>query len=116
MRKAFQEHGLPERLRGDNGRPQQNGWLERMHRVPKAETARPPAANRCQQQTRFDRFRDEYNQVRPHEALAGEAVGLVEVVEGVEEEAVADPVPRPQGGTAGRRPVANQAALEADRA
>ena len=51
------------------GKPQQNGRHERMHRVLKAETARPPAANRRQQQVRFDRFRDEYNQVRPHEAL-----------------------------------------------
>ena len=41
-----------------------------MHRVLKAETARPAAANRRRQQERFDRFRDEYNLVRPHEALA----------------------------------------------
>ena len=56
------------------GKPQQNGRHERKHRVLRVETARPPAAN-CRQQVRFDRFRDEYNQVRPHEALAGEAVG-----------------------------------------
>ena len=29
----------------------------------------PPAANRRAQQRAFDRFRREYNQVRPHEAL-----------------------------------------------
>ena len=93
LQKVFREHGLPERLRSDNGspfasvgtgrlsklaawwlklgigleriqpgKPQQNGRHERMHRVLKAETAR--------QQERFDRFRDEYNLVRPHEALA----------------------------------------------
>lgn len=53
----------------DPGRPQQNGRHERMHRVLKAETARPPAENHRRQQERFDRFRDEYNQERPHEAL-----------------------------------------------
>lgn len=46
------------------------GPHERMHRVLKVETARPPAANRRRQQVRFDRFRDEYNQVRPHGARA----------------------------------------------
>ena len=75
LQKVFREHGLPERLRSDNGspfasvgaggpsklaawwlklgieleriqpgKPQQNGRPERMHRVLKAETARPPAA------------------------------------------------------------------------
>jgi len=51
------------------GKPQQNGRHERMHRTLKAETARPPAKNRQGQQRRFDRFCDEYNQERPHEAL-----------------------------------------------
>jgi putative transposase len=32
--------------------------------------AQPPAANRREQQRALDRFRREYNQVRPHEALA----------------------------------------------
>ncbi len=35
----------------------------------KQETATPPAANRRAQQRAFDRFRREYNEVRPHEAL-----------------------------------------------
>jgi hypothetical protein len=35
----------------------------------KAETARPPAQDRRRQQKRFDRFRQEYNQERPHEGL-----------------------------------------------
>lgn len=50
--------------------PEQNGRHERMHRTLKAETTRPPAANLQAQQTRFNRFRIEYNEVRPHEALA----------------------------------------------
>lgn len=53
----------------DPGQPQQNGRHERMHRTLKAETSRPPAANPHQQQRRFDRFRQAYNQERPHEAL-----------------------------------------------
>lgn len=51
------------------GKPQQNGRHERMHRTLKAETTRPPAANRNRQQHKFDRFRREYNDERPHEAL-----------------------------------------------
>ena len=97
---AFRDHGLPERIRSDNGapfasraiaglsrlsvwwmklgivperiqagHPEQNGRHERMHRTLKQETATPPAANRRAQQRSFDRFRCEYNQVRPHEAL-----------------------------------------------
>jgi transposase InsO family protein len=53
----------------DPGQPQQNGRHERMHRTLKAETSRPPAPNLRQQQRRFDRFRQDYNQERPHEAL-----------------------------------------------
>jgi putative transposase len=51
------------------GKPQQNGRHERMHRTLKQETASPPAANRRAQQERFDQFRQEYNEERPHEAL-----------------------------------------------
>jgi hypothetical protein len=57
------------RERNRLGSPQDNPRHERMHRVLKAETARPPAANIAAQQERFDAFRQEYNQVRPHEAL-----------------------------------------------
>jgi transposase InsO family protein len=53
----------------DAGHPEQNGRHERMHRTLKAETTRPPGANLLQQQERFDRFREEFNEVRPHEAL-----------------------------------------------
>lgn len=51
------------------GKPQQNGRHERMHRTLKAETAQPPAADLPSQQRAFDRFRDDFNNERPHEAL-----------------------------------------------
>lgn len=51
--------------------PQQNGAHERMHRDLKRETAHPPAASACAQQARFDHFRREYNQERPHDGLNG---------------------------------------------
>ncbi len=101
FRRLFQEFGLPERIRTDNGvpfatvslarlstlsawfirlgilpeliepgKPQQNGRHERMHRTLKAEATRPPAANRRAQQLVFNSFRDEYNNERPHEAIA----------------------------------------------
>jgi transposase InsO family protein len=57
----------PERIKP--GHPEQNGRHERMHRTLKAETARPPAANRRAQQEAFDRFRQQFNEERPHEAL-----------------------------------------------
>lgn len=100
FRRLFQEYGLPERIRTDNGvpfatvslarlstlsawwvrlgvlpdliepgKPQQNGRHERMHRTLKAEATRPPSAAMRSQQQRFDRFRAEFNEVRPHEAL-----------------------------------------------
>jgi putative transposase len=101
LERLFQEYGLPEILRTDNGvpfatgalgrlsqlsawwirlgiypeliepaHPEQNGRHERMHRTLKRAPARPPAPTRRRQQQRFDLFRDEYNAVRPHEALA----------------------------------------------
>jgi len=51
------------------GQPQQNGRHERMHRTLKQEAASPPASSRRAQQERFDQFRGEYNEERPHEAL-----------------------------------------------
>ncbi len=97
--RVFQEFGLPERIRTDNGvpfassalgrlsqlsiwwiklgilpdliepaSPQQNGRHERMHKDLKAETTIPPAATRAAQQRRFNRFRSDFNEVRPHEA------------------------------------------------
>ena len=58
---------IPERIRP--GHPEQNGSHEQFHRVLKAETTRPPAANCSAQQQRFRRFMREYNEERPHEAL-----------------------------------------------
>jgi putative transposase len=57
----------PERIA--LGHPEQNGSLEQFHSVLKADTTRPPAATAAAQQRRFARFRREYNQERPHEAL-----------------------------------------------
>jgi putative transposase len=51
------------------GCPGENGRHERMHRTLKQETSAPPAASPAEQQCRFDRFRVEFNEVRPHEAL-----------------------------------------------
>ena len=58
----------PERI--EPGQPQQNGRHERMHKTLKQETASPPAATLVDQQRSFDRFRHDFNDVRPHEALA----------------------------------------------
>ena len=58
---------VPERI--EAGHPEQNGRHERMHRTLKQEVAQPPAANWREQQRAMERFRQEYNQVRPHEAL-----------------------------------------------
>jgi putative transposase len=100
FRRAFEEYGLPNIIRSDNGvpfattalgrlsllsvwwirlgiipeliqpaHPEQNGRHERMHRTLKAEATRPPSGNLRAQQVRFNRFRAEYNDERPHEAL-----------------------------------------------
>jgi transposase InsO family protein len=96
---AFREHGLPEVIRSDNGRPfaglgfgglsqlavwwiklgirperirpgkpQENGRHERMHLTLK-ETSKPAEQTLRGQQRRFDAFRQEFNEQRPHEAL-----------------------------------------------
>jgi transposase InsO family protein len=95
---AFREHGLPQAIRTDNGapfassavgglsrlavwwiklgitperiqagHPEQNGRHERMHRTLKQDVQ--PAQDWRSQQRELDRFRCDYNQVRPHEAL-----------------------------------------------
>jgi len=51
------------------GNPQDNGSHERMHKTLKAECCKPASANRRAQQQRFDRWRREFNEVRPHESL-----------------------------------------------
>jgi transposase InsO family protein len=95
---AFREYGLPQAIRTDNGapfasaalgglsrlavwwiklgivperieagHPEQNGRHERMHRTLKLDLRL--AEDRRAQQRELDRFRHDYNQVRPHEAL-----------------------------------------------
>lgn len=59
------------------GHPEQNGSHEQFHAVLKTATARPPAATRRGQQCRFDRFRVEYNEERPHEALDNRVPAMV---------------------------------------
>jgi putative transposase len=58
---------LPERSRVAS--PQDNGRHERMHLTLKEATLKPPERNPRRQQESFDRFREEYNHERPHEAL-----------------------------------------------
>ena len=52
------------------GHPEQNGTHERMHLTLKKEATRPAGKNLLQQQSKFDSFIDEYNNERPHEAIA----------------------------------------------
>src|SRR5271156_1212544 len=66
---------VPERIAA--GHPEQNGRHERMHRTLKQETASPPSADARAQQRSFDRFRREYNEERPHEALAMETPSAI---------------------------------------
>lgn len=97
---VFEEYGVPDAIRMDNGapfasaglaglthlsvwwmrlgirmeriqpgHPEQNGRHERMHLTLKQDTSRPPKNNILQQQERFDEFRQEFNEARPHEAL-----------------------------------------------
>ncbi len=51
------------------GHPQQNGRHERMHLTLKKEATKPAAGNFLQQQARFDKFIEVFNNERPHEAL-----------------------------------------------
>ena len=57
----------PERIAP--GCPQQNPRHERMHRTLKAATASPPKGNMSAQQRAFNRFKVEYNQIKPHQSL-----------------------------------------------
>lgn len=53
----------------EKGHPEQNGQHERMHRTLAEEAANPPAATYSLQQRALLRFAEEFNHVRPHEAL-----------------------------------------------
>jgi transposase InsO family protein len=68
---------LPDLI--EPGKPQQNGRHERMHRTLKAETTKPPAGNLTAQQRKFNRFREEFNFERPHEALDQETPASIYV-------------------------------------
>jgi len=61
-----------QHVRIEPGRPQQNGIHERMHRTLKRHATQPPEANMTAQQRRFDAFVEEFNHVRPHQALGQE--------------------------------------------
>jgi transposase InsO family protein len=64
---------VPERI--EAGHPEQNGRHERMHRTLKLDLR--PAQDWRGQQLELDRFRHDYNEVRPHEALAMQTPGSV---------------------------------------
>jgi putative transposase len=51
------------------GNPQQNGRHERMHRTLKLEATKPARNNLLQQQETFDKFREQFNFERPHQAI-----------------------------------------------
>ncbi len=55
-------------IRIEPGRPQQNGIHERMHRTLKGEATKPAQATNAAQQKKFDVFRREFNDLRPHQA------------------------------------------------
>lgn len=58
-------------VRSRPGCPQDNGGHERMHSDVRADVQAKPAANRQEQQRVIDRWRQEFNRVRPHQALSG---------------------------------------------
>jgi len=58
---------IPERI--EKGCPQQNGRHERMHRTLKNDVLDQIAKNLKEQDKRFDIFRYDYNNYRPHESL-----------------------------------------------
>ena len=58
-------------VRSRPGCPQDNGAHERMHRDMSADLQAFPAGSRLSEQRACDRWRVEFNRVRPHEALGG---------------------------------------------
>jgi putative transposase len=59
------------------GHPEQNGRHERMHLTLKKEATKPAARNFLQQQARFDRFIQVFNDERPHQALNMQCPGEI---------------------------------------
>lgn len=66
---------LPELI--EPGKPQQNGRHERLHKTLKAEATKPAAGSLAAQQRKFNRFREEFNHERPHEALDQQTPGAI---------------------------------------
>jgi transposase InsO family protein len=64
-------------LRSRPGCPQDNGGHERMHRDIADDLQSLPAGSMAEEQRACDRWRLEFNNVRPHEALAGQTPGEV---------------------------------------
>ena len=64
-----------ERIKPSN--PQQNGRHERMHLTLKQAATKPASFNFLQQQERFERFQQVYNNERPHQALGGQYPGEI---------------------------------------
>src|SRR6185295_5748321 len=58
-------------VRSRPGCPQDNGAHERMHADMSGDLQAAPADTRRAQQIACDRWRQEFNHVRPHEALKG---------------------------------------------
>jgi putative transposase len=58
-------------VRSRVGCPQDNGAHERMHKDMAADLERTPGRSRLHQQRACDRWRQEFNHVRPHDALKG---------------------------------------------
>jgi putative transposase len=58
-------------VRSRPGCPQDNGGHERMHRDMSSDAQTSPAPNLPAQQRFLDRWRQEFNHVRPHQALGG---------------------------------------------
>jgi len=68
-------------VRSRPGCPQDNGAHERMHADMAAEVQLRPAADHAAQQRALHRWRQEFNHVRPHQALGGKTPGDVYKVE-----------------------------------
>ncbi len=74
----FIEQGI-DPVYSDPAHPEQNGRHERMHKDLKGEATKPPGYNLRAQQRKLNRFVEEYNIERPHEALGLETPGSVHV-------------------------------------